>query len=592
MFGTFSKKRFRGDRCHINDDLEWTNQITECPVYRPAIEEFEDPLKYLEKIAPEASKYGVCKIVPPLISAAPTGVVMKKERPGFRFTPKVQPLRIAKWTKDDKNTFFIGRKSYTLRDFEVMANKVTANKYCLSGCLPSAHLEREFWLEMMCGKKGTVEYGVNVDGSAFSSSSNDHLGNSKWNLKKLPRLPRSALRLVDNPIPGVTDPMLYIGMLFSMFAWHVEDHYLYSINYHHCGAPKTWYGVPGSAAHEFEKVVRQHVYAQEILPTDGGNGAFELLAEKTTMFPPKILLQNHIPVYKVVQTPGEFVVTFPRAYHAGFSHGFNIGEAVNFAARDWFPFGGSANERYALLRKNPIIPYVEIVCKEAMILSSRTWKYHTCDDPDAVSNHFIKVLFASLIRKHDRALSWLKSLDRSLRVSSNLKETVSCSLCKQDCYVANVICKCCVDPICVFHDTELSKCCCGSDRLLSVRRDLVKMKDVAKKFEEEKLIQGTEKRKKHDNCVSCGCNLHEKGRDTSGRIGYVDTKIQHNKVCAKGRKRSRKLKTFRGKNIDKVDGRRGKTVISSRSSGRLKELKKKSGKKVSQCYLCCYKIAH
>lgn len=28
-------------------------------------------------------------------------------------------------------------------------------------------------------------------------------------------------------IQGVTDPMLYIGMLFSMFAWHVEDHYLY-----------------------------------------------------------------------------------------------------------------------------------------------------------------------------------------------------------------------------------------------------------------------------------------------------------------------------------------------------------------------------
>ncbi|GLJ17430.1 hypothetical protein SUGI_0303330 [Cryptomeria japonica] len=44
---------------------------------------------------------------------------------------------------------------------------------------------------------------------------------------------------------GVSDPMIYIGTLFSMFAWHVEDHYLYSINYHHCGVSKTWYVVPG-----------------------------------------------------------------------------------------------------------------------------------------------------------------------------------------------------------------------------------------------------------------------------------------------------------------------------------------------------------
>lgn len=25
--------------------------------------------------------------------------------------------------------------------------------------------------------------------------------------------------------------MLYIGMIFSMFAWHVEDHYLYRYTY-------------------------------------------------------------------------------------------------------------------------------------------------------------------------------------------------------------------------------------------------------------------------------------------------------------------------------------------------------------------------
>lgn len=140
--------------------------------------------------------------------------------------------------------------------------------------------------------------------------------------------------------------MLYIGMLFSMFAWHVEDHYLYrymslllvfrcpylfyyvytneiiffyncsvfSVNYHHCGAPKTWYGIPGLAALEFEKVVQEHVYKPD-------QKAFDLLAEKTTMFPPVVLLQYNVPVYKAVQFPGEFVFTFPRAYHAGFSNG-------------------------------------------------------------------------------------------------------------------------------------------------------------------------------------------------------------------------------------------------------------------------------
>lgn len=53
----FSKRKV--DKFDTND-LEWTEKIPECPVYCPTKDEFEDPLVYLQKIAPEASQYGNC----------------------------------------------------------------------------------------------------------------------------------------------------------------------------------------------------------------------------------------------------------------------------------------------------------------------------------------------------------------------------------------------------------------------------------------------------------------------------------------------------------------------------------------------------
>lgn len=56
-----------------------------------------------------------------------------------------------------------------------------------------------------------------------------------WNLNRLPRMRGSVLSHIKETVAGVTDPMLYIGMLFSSFCWHTEDNYLYSINYMHKG---------------------------------------------------------------------------------------------------------------------------------------------------------------------------------------------------------------------------------------------------------------------------------------------------------------------------------------------------------------------
>jgi hypothetical protein len=90
------------------------------------------------------------------------------------------------------------------------------------------------------------------------------LSNSPWNLQVIARSPGSLTRFMPDDIPGVTSPMVYIGMLFSWFAWHVEDHELHSMNFLHIGSPKTWYAVPGDYVFAFEEVIRTKAYGGNI----------------------------------------------------------------------------------------------------------------------------------------------------------------------------------------------------------------------------------------------------------------------------------------------------------------------------------------
>ena len=141
--------------------------------------------------------------------------------------------------------------------------------------------------------------------------------NEPWNLNMIPILPQSLFTHIKTDISGMMVPWLYIGMCFSAFCWHNEDHYTYSINYMHWGETKTWYGVPGCDTAKFEETMKAAV--PELFEQQP-----DLLFQLVTMLSPERLLKDNVDVYAVDQRPGQFVVTFPKAYHSGFNHGVSF----------------------------------------------------------------------------------------------------------------------------------------------------------------------------------------------------------------------------------------------------------------------------
>ena len=48
----------RKKRAVTNDKAAWIHEIQDAPVFFPSLEEFSDPMRYIGKIEPLASKYG------------------------------------------------------------------------------------------------------------------------------------------------------------------------------------------------------------------------------------------------------------------------------------------------------------------------------------------------------------------------------------------------------------------------------------------------------------------------------------------------------------------------------------------------------
>jgi len=295
--------------------------IYEPQTFRPTYEEFKDLqgyVKYMESCG--AHKAGIAKIV------VPREWIPRKQG----YNPSDFDITIPGPVQQNISCGEVDGAFKTIADrsippinIEKYMKLATGDKYLTPAHNSYEELEELYWKENLDDTKLAPIYGADVEESITDPEVD------VWNIKKLNSL---LVDVLDEQIPGVNTPYLYVGMWKATFSWHVEDMDLYAVNYIHYGAPKTWYGIPPSEGHKLEQLARK-------LFPDMAKTCFNLMRHKCLMISPKLLRANGVRVNKLVQEERNMIIAFPHAYHSGFNHGFNMAESTNFAVDRWVEYG-------------------------------------------------------------------------------------------------------------------------------------------------------------------------------------------------------------------------------------------------------------
>uniref|UniRef100_A0AAY5EPQ2 [histone H3]-trimethyl-L-lysine(9) demethylase n=1 Tax=Electrophorus electricus TaxID=8005 RepID=A0AAY5EPQ2_ELEEL len=288
-------------------------------IFHPTKEEFKDFSRYVAYMESQgAHRAGMAKVIPPKD--------WKARRTYDDIDDLVIPAPIQQVVTGESGLFTqynIQKKPMSVREFRRTAN---TDKFCNPRYVEFEELERKYWRNLTFNPP---LYGADINGTLYDPDV------SEWNMGHL----NTILDLVEKDsgikVKGVITPFLYFGMWKSTFAWHTEDMDLYSVNYLHFGEPKSWYVVPPEHGKRLERL------AKGFFP-GSAQSCEAFLRHKMTLISPSILRKYGIPLEKVTQEAGEFIVTFPFAYHAGFNHGFNCAESTNFATQRWIDYGKQA----------------------------------------------------------------------------------------------------------------------------------------------------------------------------------------------------------------------------------------------------------
>uniref|UniRef100_A0A3Q0QPJ8 Lysine-specific demethylase 4B n=1 Tax=Amphilophus citrinellus TaxID=61819 RepID=A0A3Q0QPJ8_AMPCI len=297
------------------------NPTCKIMTFRPTMEEFKDFNKYLVYMESQgAHRAGLAKVIPPK--------GWKPRRTYDDIDDLVIDAPIQQMVAGQSGLFIqynIQKKPLTVQEFRRLAN---SDMYCTPRYLNYEDLERKYWKNLTFV---SPIYGADVSGSLYDEDVDE------WNIAHL----NSILDVIEEDcgvsIQGVNTPYLYFGMWKTTFSWHTEDMDLYSINYLHFGEPKSWYAIPPEHGKRLERL------ATGFFPSSI-KGCEAFLRHKMTLISPSVLKKYGIPFDKITQEAGEFMITFPYGYHAGFNHGFNCAESTNFATLRWIDYGKVATQ--------------------------------------------------------------------------------------------------------------------------------------------------------------------------------------------------------------------------------------------------------
>ncbi|XP_054439106.1 lysine-specific demethylase 4C isoform X5 [Pteronotus mesoamericanus] len=131
------------------------------------------------------------------------------------------------------------------------------------------------------------------------------------------------------------------------------------------GAYMMRYAIPPEHGKRLERL------AQGFFPSSS-QGCDAFLRHKMTLISPSVLKKYGIPFDKITQEAGEFMITFPYGYHAGFNHGFNCAESTNFATIRWIDYGKVA--KLCTCRKDMVKISMDIFVKKFQPDRYQLWK--------------------------------------------------------------------------------------------------------------------------------------------------------------------------------------------------------------------------